>query len=194
MSVDATPDNIDTEPLFYSRPSSPIDVRPVPPRDLHKVNRLPPNVDQPAVQSKVESCDVNDYSYLLDLEDLIADDPHPNEASRDAALDNKNRSAEFDPSSPFQPKMIEKVRSSQPRLDSDDWWETPIVSSHHAAPPDRPTAPVRNGSAAEAILTVPVHKADDPSPIPIKIQDPLYACEGADWDDWFTDGNIEIID
>ena len=201
MVVEPFIDRIDCEPLFFSRPSSPLDTGPAAPRVFDDTERPPVILKETAI----EPCDANQYDCLLDLEDMIADDPDSSETERSGrgwhedANSGRDVPAEkwLSTSSRSDPakssKLLFESTLSPPIVD--DWWGGKVTGSPTGALFIAPSHPTKYELAKEKPEpTIPVVEVEGVLPAKLPIDDSLPGGDATDWDDWFTDGNIEIID
>lgn len=211
MDMAAQPGKEDQEPLFFSRPSSVADVVPPdpmvfdPPDDPPSSMSFDVKEELPIVASKprVQPSDADAYSYFLDLDDLIAPEPDPKEV-RKPALTSHDEVAEetkglFEPiqeasNKPAVKEHLDTSFAGFSILTHADQWEDkpafidPVETPLCQAPTEVNRSSIRH--APEAIE--PFHKAEEP--LPIKAENDMVGSDMADFDSWFADGNIEIVD
>jgi hypothetical protein len=211
MDMAAQPGKQDQEPLFFSRPSSVADVAPPDPMVFGPTDDPPSSMsfdvkeEVPIVAPKprAQPSDADTYSYFLDLDDLIAPEPDPKEvrkpvlASHDGVEDETKDSFEVIQEASDKPTVKEHLDTSFAEssiLTHTDQWEDkpafvgPVETPLYQAPTEFKRS--STGHAHEAIG--PFHKAEEP--LPIEAENDMVGSDMADFDSWFADGNIEIVD
>lgn len=211
MDMAAQPGKGDQEPLFFSRPSSVADGAPPDPMVFDPKDDPPSSMsfddkeEPPIVASKLtaQPSDADTYSYFLDLDDLIAPEPDPKEvrkpvlASHDGIEDETKGS--FEPIREASDKTTVKEHFDTSFAESsilthtDQWEDKPAFVDPVETPLYQGPTEVKRSSTGHAHEAIePFHKAEDP--LPIKAESDMVGSDMADFDSWFADGNIEIVD
>ena len=211
MDMAAQPGKEDQEPLFFSRPSSVADVAPPDPMVFDSTDDPPSSMsfdvkeEVPIVAPKprAQPSDADAYSYFLDLDDLIAPEPDPKEVRKPVLTSHDGVEEEtkglFEPIQEASDKPAVKERPDTSFAEfsilthTEPWEDKPASINSTDIPLYRAPTEVDHGSIGHAPEAVePFHKAAEP--LPIKAENDMVGSDMADFDSWFADGNIEIVD
>jgi hypothetical protein len=196
MDIGALPSKDDPEPLFFSRPSSVIGV------DSPANMTFDTKADPLVLPSKpvTQPSDADPYSYFLDLDDLIVPESDPMEVEKPVIEMHDKVDEETEESSQEESFKRVPMEYVDTLLDKcpvfaqiDRWEEKPAFDIPVDARVDHAFVDVPcDTSGHTPNLTEPPLKAEEP--LPVKPQEDLFGSDMADFDSWFADGNIEIVD